>query len=258
MSTILTLVRHGVILLALGTVSSFTVHSSSRLPVLRPFSSALHMGVTIYGHAGSRSPLVNWACLELGVTFEMGDLSRNPHPFGQLPCLTDDDDVLVFESGAILQYLHQKHAANKMSPKGAAAVTAWITWANASLDPICFLETPEGKVYDTGLRKPNRRMDRFEELLKERKRDGAALCLVPEVGFTSADVAVASYLLYTLQFFPNVLDGMGQWPTVVEYMKECAQRQSYGKAFGGQVQSSLVEKLQEPTSGAKKKFFGAF
>jgi glutathione S-transferase len=252
-----------VILLAWGIVSSFSVRTSSCRPVLttksaRPFSSALNMGVTIYGHSGSRSPLVNWACLELGVDFEMGDLSKNPHPFRQLPCLTDDDDVLIFESGAILQYLHQKHAANKMSPKDAAAVTSWIAWANASLDPICFLETPEGKVYDTGLRKPNRRMDRLEELLKERKREGASLCLVPDAGFTSADVAVASYLLYALQFFPNVLDGMGQLPTVVEYMKECAQRQSYGKSFGDRVQSSLVAKLQESSSGAKKKFFGAF
>jgi hypothetical protein len=26
-------------------------------------------------------------------------------------------------------------------------VTSWISWANASLDPICFLETPDGKVW---------------------------------------------------------------------------------------------------------------
>jgi glutathione S-transferase len=64
---------------------------------------------TLYGHPGTRSPLINWgACYAVGVELTMGDLSKNPHPFGQIPCLPDDDDVLVFESGAILHYLHDK------------------------------------------------------------------------------------------------------------------------------------------------------
>jgi glutathione S-transferase len=101
-------------------------------------------GLTLYGHPGTRSPLCNWGAYEVGVEVEMGDLSKNPHPFGQIPCLTDDDDVLVFESGAILHYLHDK-TKDSLTKSRAAAVTSWITWANASLDPICFLETPDGK-----------------------------------------------------------------------------------------------------------------
>ena len=105
-------------------------------------------GLTLYGSQGSRSPLVNWGASEVGVSITMGNLQNNPHPFGQIPCLTDDDDVLVFESGAILQYVYSKAAeTNGDSPARKAAITSWISWANASLDPICFLETPEGKVY---------------------------------------------------------------------------------------------------------------
>ena len=76
----------------------------------------------------------------------MGDLTENPHPFKQIPSLTDDDGVLVFESGAILQYIYSKGASDKDSPARSASICSWISWANASLDPICFLETPEGKV----------------------------------------------------------------------------------------------------------------
>jgi hypothetical protein len=105
-------------------------------------------GLTLYGSQGSRSPLVNWGASEVGVSITMGNLQNNPHPFGQIPCLTDDNDVLVFESGAILQYVYSKAAeTNGDSPARKAAITSWISWANASLDPICFLETPEGKVY---------------------------------------------------------------------------------------------------------------
>ncbi len=118
----------------------------------RPTSpTVLSMALTLYGSPGSRSPLVNWAANELGLSLTPGDLSRNPHPFGQIPCLTDDDGdekIMVFESGAILNYL-QSAADEGKGPKGdakRAAVASWVAWANASLDPICFLETPDGKV----------------------------------------------------------------------------------------------------------------
>lgn len=91
---------------------------------------------------------MNWAAHELNVPLVAGDLSKNPHPFGQIPCLTDDDDgVVVFESGAILNYLQSKAGINKILHGDArtAAVISWIAWANASLDPICFLER-DGRV----------------------------------------------------------------------------------------------------------------
>lgn len=104
----------------------------------------LSNALTLYGHPGTRSPLCNWGALEVGLDVEMGDLSKNPHPFGQIPCLTDENDVVVFESGAILLYLHDK-TKEKLSPAEAAAIQSYIVWANASLDGVCFLETPDGK-----------------------------------------------------------------------------------------------------------------
>lgn len=217
--------------------------SCSRTPTST--TTSLSMGATLYGHPGTRSPLVNWGAYEVGIDLTMGDLAKNPHPFGQIPCLTDDDDVVVFESGAILHYLHDK-TKDKMSKADAAMVTSWITWANASLDPICFLETPEGKVYDTGLKKPNKRLTQLDDMLSKQ-----TFLLGDE--FTLADVAVASYLLYVLQFFPGV--DVSRWPNMKRYMKECANREAYAKAFGGNVQGALVGQLDaEPD----KKLFGMF
>jgi glutathione S-transferase len=83
---------------------------------------------------------------ELQLDYDMGDLSNNPHPFGQIPCLTDDDnDVMIFESAAILIYLSSV-SSQEATKKQEAAVLSWVAWANASLDPICFLETPNGIV----------------------------------------------------------------------------------------------------------------
>ena len=217
-------------------------------------TSSTSLSLTIYGHPGTRSPLVNWACYELDVDFEMGNLQENPHPFAQLPCITDDDGVLVFESGAILQYLNhkqQQQTTDSLTAAQFAAVTSWITWANASLDPICYLETPEGKVYDTGLRRPNAKIDRLNKLLSSNDK-----VLVPGAGFTLADVAVASYLLYVVQFFPDAAGFIATaWPHVHQYMKECASRDAYALAFGESTAARVVDLL---SVNPPKKVLGMF
>jgi glutathione S-transferase/alpha,alpha-trehalase len=170
---------------------------------------------------------------ELGVEFSMGDLRQNPHPFGQIPSLQVGDATL-FESGAILAYL-QNAFGKETSEAVKAAIISWIVWANASLDPICFLETPEGKVIGTGLKNPKqKRIVKLDDMFSKQE-------YMLSEGFTLADVAIASYLLYVPQFFPDVK--LGQWPHLVAYMKRCAERPAYGKAFGAQTQDFLVQKL---------------
>ena len=99
--------------------------------------------VELWGSRGSRSPLVDWYLHELGVEWEAPS-TGNPNPFGKIPCLRDGEEV-VFESGAILLYLAGKYG-KLGSSKEMADAYKWVTWANASLDPICFVETPTGQV----------------------------------------------------------------------------------------------------------------
>ena len=203
----------------------------------------------LYGHPSTRSPLINWGCLEVDFAIEMGDLKRNPHPFGQVPCLADKDgEVVLFESGAILQYIHDQTKTKwQLSPGDAAQVSSWITWANASLEPICFLESPDGTVDDTGLNFPNsqKRLDRLDQTLSRQDY------LLP-TKFTLADVAVSSYLLFTLKFFPEKVD-LSRWPNIIRYITECASRPSYAQAFGPETQEELLEQLDRYRISTKKK-----
>merc|ERR1712238_522815 len=113
-------------------------------------------------------------------------------------------------SGAILNYLNSKVEENTDDDSDLesrnAAITSWISWANASLDPICFLETPDGKVYDTGLKKENKRIDTLDSMLADKE-------YLVDGGFSLADVAVASYLLYVPQFFKGI--DLSRWPNIV-------------------------------------------
>ena len=103
--------------------------------------------------------------------------------------------------------------------------------------------------YDTGLKKPNRRIDVLEDILS--KKD-----YLVDGGFSLADVAVASYLLYVPQFFQGI--DLSRWPNVVKYMKRCAERPAYGEAFGSNVQQYLIASLDSMEGGEKKKLFGMF
>lgn len=77
--------------------------------------------------------------------------------------------------------------------------------------------------------------------------------------FTLADVAVSSYLLYVPQFFQGI-EIYSKWKHVARYMRDCASRELYGKAFGAGTQNYLVQEMdkQIAAGGQDKKLFGLF
>lgn len=77
---------------------------------------------------------------------------------GQIPALRDATDsdaetppVELFESGAILLYLADMYGGLDTPAKRAEA-SKWVVWANASLDPVLFIENERGGVIDSGAR----------------------------------------------------------------------------------------------------------
>jgi len=132
------------------------LHIASALQLPRIGMQALKL----YGSQGSRSPLVNWWCHELGVPFQVVPRdASNPHPFGQIPCLVDPNKggASVFESGAILLWLAQNYGTFS-DDKERADCYAWTVWANASLDPVLFKENDRGQVTGTGAGQENRKL----------------------------------------------------------------------------------------------------
>jgi len=205
----------------------------------------------LFGSQGSRSPLVNWYLYEIGQDFEMVDAARVdrsdpqfPHPFGKIPAL-QDGQLGVFESGAILMYIADKYGGLD-TPEKRAEASKWVFWANASLDPICFLEDGNGRVLGTGLREDPQAIRRLDELLADNE-------FIMGDTFSVADVAIGAYLLYVPQFFPDV--DVTKWPNVQRYMKQLCARDAYVRAFGAGVASQLTALLsRKPDS----KLFGLF
>ena len=84
------------------------------------------MGIKLYGSQQTRSPLVNWYLLEKNIPFTQMPPRPNPNPFGQIPFMTDDNGVEVFESGAILLYLADSYGGYN-SAKSRAEYTKVIS-----------------------------------------------------------------------------------------------------------------------------------
>eukprot|EP00961_Rhodomonas_salina_P142594 1919789-Rhodomonas_salina.1 len=62
-------------------------------------------------------------------------------------------------------------------------------------------------------------------------------------------VAVASYLLYVPQFFPDL--DLGRWANIAAYAERCANREAYEEAYGAAVAKLVRARCAAYVASAK-------
>jgi glutathione S-transferase len=106
--------------------------------------------ITVHHLNNSRSQRVLWLLEELGLPYEIKRYERDPatmlappallqvHPLGKSPVLVDGG-LTIAESGAIIEYLVERHAGGQLAPaRGTPArlrYTYWLHYAEGSLMP---------------------------------------------------------------------------------------------------------------------------
>src|SRR3954453_12126494 len=94
------------------------------------------------GKGLARDTRVRWALEEVGQPYEVRLVSframKEPahlalHPFGQIPTY-EEDDLALFESGAIVFHIAERHAG--LLPGDASARARAITWMFAALNTM--------------------------------------------------------------------------------------------------------------------------
>jgi glutathione S-transferase len=104
--------------------------------------------LTVHHLEKSRSHRVLWLLEELGLPYELKEYKRNPktllappemraiHPLGKAPIVTDGDNVLA-ESGAILEYIVDRHGSGRLIPAAGSPerirYTYWMHYAEGSV-----------------------------------------------------------------------------------------------------------------------------
>ena len=106
--------------------------------------------LTVHHLGISQSERIVWLCEELEIPYELKRYERDPvtrlappeykalHPFGTAPVITDGD-LLMAESGAILEYIIAKYGTGRLAVKPDSPQFAeylyWFHFANGSMMP---------------------------------------------------------------------------------------------------------------------------
>lgn len=157
-----------------------------------------------------------WLLYELGVPFELIEMpfdlsaTRSPaylavHPLGRVPCLVDDGFKL-FESGAITEYLCERHPESELGrPPGNPDRYEWLQWihysetiavhAAALVQQYYFIRAEERST--AVLRLEGRRLRKAIEVVNSHLSDREYLL---RSGFSAADICVGYSLHLAYRF----------------------------------------------------------
>ena len=193
------------------------------------------------GRGQARDMRVRWALEEVGQPYDVrlvsfAEMKQPAHlalqPFGQIPTY-QDGDLTLFESGAIVFHIAERHAG--LLPDNANARARAITWMFAAINtvepPILELQTIKFLESDKSWYKERlplveeRIRDRLGELSR-RLGDGDWL----DRTFSAGDLMMVSVLLRL-----KTSGMLGQYPNLLAYVARGEARPAYQRAFDAQL-----------------------
>ena len=192
----------------------------------------------LYHCAEARSMRSVWLLHELGLDFELVELGfdmkklRSPeylaiHPLGRVPCLVDGELVL-FESGAICQYLCETYDDGTLyRAPGHPERAEWLQWVHyAETIAVHGASLVQQNVFIA----PNERSEAVRNL--ESRRLGKALGVVDahlsdrdyllKSGFSAVDTGVGYSVHLAAKFIP-----LDPYPRVVDYYSRLKARPAF-------------------------------
>jgi len=198
--------------------------------------------LTVHHLGVSQSERIVWLCEELGIPYELKLYDREPdtrrgpaaykalHPLGTAPIITDGDLVLP-ESGAIIQYILGKYGDGRLGVGPEAPNFAdylfWFHFANASLMPSAMgaMGGRPGAEENPRARMMRERHERAWKLVEDRL--GQAPYFAGSE-FTAADIIMLFPLTTMRAFAPKDLT---PYPNIRAYLKRIGERPGYQRAM---------------------------
>jgi glutathione S-transferase len=192
------------------------------------------------GKGLARDMRVRWALEEVGQPYDVHLLSfsamkepahRALHPFGQIPTY-EEDGLVLFESGAIVFHIAERHAG--LLPDDANARARAITWMFAALNTV------EPPIFDRDLVKILERDEPWYErrlrVLEDsiRKRLGALSSRLGDADWFDGAFSAGDLLMVTVL---RRLHGSGmleEYPNLAAYVARGEGRPAFKRAFAAQ------------------------
>jgi glutathione S-transferase len=199
--------------------------------------------IKLYHAQLTRSVRILWLLEELGLPYEVVNVPFSPPspttgysqatPAGKFPAI-QDGDLVMFESGAILEYILERYGKGRLAPAPGTSARGtflqWVHFAEATIFP------PLGQIAFNTLFKPE--ADRIPAAVTdaraiaagsmrvlERALDGKDYLLGAE--FSGADIMMG-YSLMTANFLGVLTD---EYPNVGAYFARLQSRPAFQKAM---------------------------
>jgi glutathione S-transferase len=184
---------------------------------------------------------VRWALEEVGQPYEVRLLSfsemkeaahRARHPFGQIPTY-EEGDLALFESGAIVFHIAERHAG--LLPDDANARARAITWMFAALSTV------EPPVVELGMAiLVERDKSWFEArlpMLEARVRDrlGDLSCRLGDASWLEGEFSAGDLLMVTVLRRLNGSGLLEEYPNLSAYVARGEARAAYKRAVVDQL-----------------------
>ncbi len=199
----------------------------------------------LYHSPRTRSVRIYWLLEELAVPYELETLAftletlkaaayLKVHPLGKLPAI-QDGDLIMFESGAILEYILEKYGNGRLAPAPGSpdrgAFLQWVHFAEATATP------PLSDIAQHMLFKPE--AERIPAVVADGQARVAAVLAALEqtlagkqylLGseFTAADIMMG-YSLLLVKWFGLLTP---EYPNATAYLARLEQRPALRKALG--------------------------
>jgi glutathione S-transferase len=193
------------------------------------------------GRGLARDMRVRWALEEVGQPYEVRLVSfgamkepehRALHPFGQIPTY-EEGDLALFESGAIVFHIAERHAG--LLPDDVNARARAITWMFAALNTVepPIIDLSIAKLLEGDKPWSEQRLPLVRDRVRERLgklsgRLGEADWL--DGAFSAGDLMMVSVLLRSK---PSGL--LAEYPNLAAYVARGEARAAYKRAFDAQL-----------------------
>ncbi|WP_026910247.1 glutathione S-transferase family protein [Patulibacter minatonensis] len=193
------------------------------------------------GRGLARDTRVRWALEEVGLRYDVRPLSfeakKEPahlaiHPFGLIPTF-EQDDLAIFETGAIVLHLAERHEG--LFPADAGGRARAISWMFAAVNTVepPILELSAAVIFERDQPWAQDRLPIVKDRVRDRLRPlsdrlGDADWL--DGDFSAGDLMMVSVLLRVRP--PGLLD---EFPNLAAYVARGEARPAYARAFADQL-----------------------
>ncbi len=200
--------------------------------------------LTVHHLGKSQSERIVWLCEELGIPYDLKVYDRDAvtrlappeykalHPLGAAPVM-QDGDVLLAESGAIVDWIIAKHGKGRLvlapDHPDFADFLYWFHFANGTLQPATGRNMILGRLDlqadNPMLKAMKARLDLALGLLEARLAKAKYLA---GSAFTTADI-MAVFSLTTMRYFLPF--DLSPYPAILAYLQRIAARPAYRRAM---------------------------